>query len=137
MPFTLDTISGFADVSDDVFLAEAIDFGIHLGQVAENAEFGMVRREIFTGIYKDGETVILPTSPRDGYNYQLDELQFFWTVRNSASPASNWITGPDCLWFCNWKVDQDTGLVHSEEWYRRSGEHDQNQNSQDGSIMVF
>jgi hypothetical protein len=97
----------------------------------------MVRCEIFPAIYIDGDEVELPTSPRDGYQYSRDELQYAWTIRNSANPSSKWISGPDSLWFCNWFVEQDTGKVHSEEWYRRSGEHDQNARSTDGSLLVF
>ncbi len=141
MPLKLNEIPGFADLPDSVLQADLPAYAIHLGRIAQNATFGMVRLEIFQGLYHDGDTVILPTSKVDGYNYSRDELLYFWTVRDSGNPNTGWISGPrslsNSLWFTNWNVDQATGKVFTDEWYRRSGPDTQSQSSKDGTLLVF
>ena len=63
--------------------------------------------EFFQGIYNNGQTVDLPISPVDGYQYSRNELLYLWQVYNSGNPNTGWITGPTSLWFCGWKVDQE------------------------------
>jgi hypothetical protein len=139
MPLHLNIIPGFSDVSDSVFVAGQVAFGLHLEQINANAACGMDNLEIFQAIYVNGDTVALPVSPTDGYIYDRSELIYIWTVRNSVDPKSNFITGPDSLWFANWDVNQSTGEVFSEEWYERSSAADSRNPAQsnDGSIQVF
>src|SRR5262245_20730357 len=132
-PITLTTIPGFADVPDRALNAEQIALAAHLSRIATNAAFGICNVECFVGLYHDGETVSLPTSPFDNYVLGRAELLYAWTIQNSGNPSTNWITGPDSLWFCAWKVDQVTGLVSSLENYRRSGSHYQGNDSHDGT----
>jgi hypothetical protein len=137
MPLTLQSTPGFADVLDTSFIAEYPALGLNLARVSLNAAFGMVRPEIFYGLYKHGETVNLPQSAVDGYVYAREELSYIWAVQSSLSPSSGWITGPDSLWYAAWIVDQDTGAVESIEYYRRSGSHDNAAQSNDGTLGVF
>lgn len=125
---------GFADQPDTILAAENFSLGLELAKINQNAEFGMVRMEFFQGIYKHGDTVDLPTSPVDGYVYQLNELTFIWAVYSSANTSNGWITGPTALWYMGWLVDQNTGAVFSEEWYRNDA---QAAVSNDGFLQVF
>lgn len=136
MTLTLSAIPGFADLSDSALVADDPALGIHVAMISNNAAFGIVRMEFFQGRYRDGETVALPVSQVDGYNYSLDELTFAWTLGQSGNFDSGWLTGPDCLWYGNWKVEQSTGLVTSTEWYRRSGHNDDANKTDDGTMRV-
>lgn len=136
-PITLTQIPGFADIPARSLNAEQMALAAHLARMASNAAFGLVHAEMFVGLYHDGETVSLPVSARDGYEYTREELQYAWTIQSSANASTNWITGPDSLWFCAWKVDQTSGLVSVLEAYRRSGNHYQGNQSADGTLCVF
>ena len=130
----LNTQPGFSDQPDTGLAAEKVSLGVQLAKISNNAMFGMVRSEFFQGVYKNGDTVDLPVSPADGYAYTREELTYIWAVYSSANPANGWITGPAALWYCGWKVDQDTGAVISEEWYRSDGA---SSVSNDGFLQVF
>lgn len=134
---TLSRPPGYSDLPQKVLTAESPALGIYLAHIAENAAFGMVRLEVFSGLYHDGETVGLPTSTYDGYNYSLSELTFCWAVQNSTNPSTHWLTGPDSLWYGAWLVDQATGRVSCVEAYRQSGDHPDPAISQDGTLLVF
>jgi hypothetical protein len=136
-PITLTQIPGFADIPARTLNAEQMALASTLARMASNATFGICGLECFVGLYHDGDAVSLPTSAMDGYTYAREELLYAWTVQSSANFNTNWITGPDSLWFCAWKVDQTTGLVSSLEAYRRSGSHYQGNQSADGTICVF
>lgn len=130
----LNSQPGFADQPDASCAAEQFALGLKLAKINQNAAFGMVRAEFFNGIYQNGDTVPLPVSPVDGYVYQQSEVTYIWAVYSSCNPSTGWITGPNALWYCAWLVDQDTGLVTSEEWYRD----DANSGvSNDGFLQVF
>src|SRR5437016_4438624 len=125
MPFSLQNVPGFADVPDSALAAEKPALGVLIDRMSENAAFGMVRLEVFRGLYHDGDTVSLPVSTADGYNYSRSECLYAWGISSSVNPSSGWFSGPDCLWWCAWLVDQTNGSVSCVEWYRRSGDHDQ------------
>lgn len=138
-PHLLQLIPGFSDLPDNVLQAEDPAFALHVGEIATNATFGMVRMEVFPCMQIHGDTVALPTSCLDGYKYSRAELNYIWTVQNSTDHSTNWISGPDSLWFANWNVNQVTGEVFSEEWYERSSTADTRlaAKSNDGLLMVF
>ena len=136
-PITLTQIPGFADIPARTLNAEQMALASTMARMASNAAFGMCSFECFVGLYHDGDTVALPTSAMDGYTYAREELTYIWTVQSSANFNTNWITGPDSLWFCAWKVDQVTGAVSSLEAYRRSGSNYQGAQSADGTLCVF
>jgi hypothetical protein len=135
----LELIPGFSDLPDSVLEADDPAFALHVGEIAFNATFGMVRCEVFACPCKHGAIVALPRSCWDGYQYSREELTYIWTVQNSVDPSTNWISGPDSMWFSNWNVNQLTGEVFSEEWYERSSAADSRlaAKSKDGLLMVF
>ena len=140
---TLRSIPGFTDVPDSTFAAGQVVRGIDLAKIAENAEFGMVRFEIFSGTYTDGETVDLPVSPVDGYAYSREELVYGWTLYSSVDAATGWASAQEALWYCKWSVDQwegpqsPGGEVHCNEWYTWIHSNQPNTQTSDGILQVF
>src|SRR5690242_16901220 len=108
MSLTFDTIPGFADQADSILAADQKAQGLKLMRISENAKFGMARVEVFTGIYKNGDTVSIPQSAIDGYVYSRNELLYLWAPQTTGNPATNWssYTPPWELWYLAYKVDQ-------------------------------
>lgn len=125
---------GFSDQPDSALASGTFSLGLELAKINQNAAFGMVRMEFFQGIYQNGDTVTLPISSVDGYEYQQSEVTYLWTVYSSCNPSNGWITGPSALWYAEWFVDQDTGIVTCQEWYRNDA---QSGVSNDGFLQVF
>src|SRR5450759_888161 len=120
MPLVLTKIPGFADLPDNVLAAYQPALGVHLSRVSNNAAFGMVRCEVFTGAFKDTDVVPLPTSDVDKYAYSREECMYFWVPQNTANPATGSGSGgpPWSAWFGVWNVDQFTGTVSCTFGYR-------------------
>lgn len=137
MGLVLSSPPGYTDLQDSILVADNPALGIELAEIYSNAAFGKSRCEIFQDHYKDGDTVPLPVSETDGYQYSRSECTFIWAVESSANKDSGWKSGEDSLWFCAWLVDQSTGLVSCEEWYRRSGSHYDPVKTNDGTLRVF
>jgi hypothetical protein len=140
MPFTLANVPGFADLPDAALVAENNVLGVHIGRINGNAAFGMVRLEVFTGLYHDGDTVILPTSAVDGYNYQRSELIYLWVPVNTGNASTQWATDgpPWTMWYGAWSVDQITGAVACAVGYRGNDDHkDRQANTKDSTLQVF
>src|SRR5581483_10736860 len=137
MGLKLSSPPGFADLADSVLASTKPALGIDLAKIYETSAFGMVRTEVFSGIYTNGDTVPLPVSPHDGYAYSRDELLYFWTIYNSANIQTGWISGADSLFYAAWLVDQTTGEVFCDEWYRRSGNHADITHTNDGILQVW
>jgi hypothetical protein len=108
---------GFSDLADSNLAAGQQARGLDLIKISENGAFGMCRMEFFYGEYSNGQTVDLPVSPIDGYEYQRDELTYIWNVRSTVNPSSGWASGQEAIWIANWYVQQSTGVVFTEEWY--------------------
>lgn len=137
---TFNGIHGFADVADSVFAAEQLARGSQLAKIADNAAFGMVRLEVFAGSYSHGQTVSLPVSPVDGYNYQRSELLYIWIPTNTGSASTNWASyGPPwTMWYGAWNVNQTTGVVTCVVGYRGNDDHrDRLANTNDSTLQVF
>lgn len=140
---TLRSIPGFTDIPDANFAAGQVVRGINLAKIAENAEFGMVRFEIFSGTYTDGETVDLPVSPVDGYAYSREELIYGWALWSSVDASTGWASAQEALWYCQWSVDQwegpdsPGGGVHCNEWYTWIHSNQPNTQTSDGILQVF
>jgi hypothetical protein len=131
----LNTQPGFSDQPDSTLAAGNYAIGNQMAKISGNAALGMVRLEFFQGVYTNGQTVNLPVSPVDGYQYQLSELLFSWAVYNTADLNNGWISAANmALWYANWNVDPLTGKVTSEEWYRNNYA---SQFSNDGHLQVF
>jgi hypothetical protein len=138
MAFKLQRVPGFADLPDAVLKAEQPALGLEMARIADNASFAAVRPEIFYGRYKHGDTVNLPVSDVDGYPYQRDELLYVWGIYSTVNPATGWISGPGAMWYAGWKVDQNSGLVSCQEFYRKSegGQQSGSAASTDGVLSV-
>jgi len=137
MSLTLSQIPGFSDLSNASLEAGDIAHSIHLAKIDSNGNFGVARTEIFTGFFTNGQTVPLPTSPIDGYNYSRSELMYAWATGSTFNYATGSISGTDALWFAAWGVNQSTGLVSTFEAYRRSGDHSDPTQSNDGVLFVY
>lgn len=136
----LSTVPGFADLPDATLSANRFSLGVHLQRIYANASFGLVRLEVFNGIYKHGDTVALPTSLVDGYTYSPSELIYMWVPQNTANQATGWASfrEPWTMWYGIWNVDQTSGLVSSEIGYRGNNDHKDNQaTTNDGVVQVF
>ncbi len=137
MGLVIQTPPGFADLANSALVANNPAFAIDLAKIYTNAVFGKERVEVFQNHYKNGDTIPLPVSAQDGYAYSRNELTYIWAVESSADLASGWMTGQDSLWYCGWLVDQTTGIVYCDEWYRRSGAHYDPVHTNDGVLRVF
>jgi len=130
----LNTQPGFSDQPASALTAGKSALGVQLAKINGNAALGMCRMEFFQGVYTNGQTVDLPISPVDGYQYQRDELIYIWGIYSTADTGDGWLTGPAALWYCQWKVDQETGEVTCFEVYRSDGDSGV---SNDGFLQVF
>lgn len=130
----LNTPPGLSDQPDSTLVAGRFALGMQLAKISGNAALGMCRMEFFQGVYQNGQTVNLPVSPVDGYEYSRAELLYCWAIYSSCNAGNGWITGPQALWYAAWNVDQTTGDVSSEEWYRADGAAGI---SNDGFLQVF
>jgi len=138
MGLTLQTPPGFADLPNSALAANQPAFAINAAKISENAAFGMVRTEVFNGLYINGDTVALPISPIDGYVYSRNELIYFYNIRNTTNPVSHWLSAPtQTLFYGEWNVDQTTGAVACFEVYRHSGIHPNLTTSNDGKLEVW
>jgi hypothetical protein len=140
MAIALSSPPGFAAIPDTALDQDQPARGLLVSRIAENGAFAKNRIEIFDEFYHDGDTVPLPSSPFDHYNYSRNELNYFWSVHNTANPSTNWASAGagNSLYLMNWKVDQATGLVTSEEYYRTSDNNLQNNGAtKDGTLRVF
>ena len=131
----LNTPPGFSDQPDAALAAGLYATGVQLAKISTNAALGMCRMEIFQGLFTNGQNASGPwISPVDGYTYQANELIYVWGIASSANETSGTITGPTALWYCNWGVDQQTGDVTCDEWYRNDSASGP---SNDGQLHVF
>ena len=130
----LNTPPGFADLPDTALTAGTNALGSQIAKISQNAALGMCRIEFFQGVYKNGDTVALPISPVDGYQYARNELIYIWAIYSSADVSDGWISGPAALWYCEWNVDQVTGDVLCDENYRSDGAAGV---STDGWLQIF
>lgn len=151
---TLGTVPGFVDLPDGLIAANQFAMGLFFQRILDNAKFGIVRPEVFVAQYKHGDTVDVPTSPVDGYQYQRDELIYLWhyvwsggVSSASSTDATTGITtttltantpsGPGAVWYFEAFVDQSTGTVSSYVKYRNSNNMTGANLSNDGMVEVF
>ena len=133
---TLATPPGFSPVDETKLIAGDILHAITVDQISQNGEFGMVRPEFFYTLQVDGDTVSLPVSPIDGYNYSQDELYYLWTPLTTFDASTGWPSQTGILFYCQWNIDQLTGIVTCKEYYHPDGNTPVNQSS-DGQLLVL
>lgn len=133
------TQPGAVDLPDTNLAADQPVTDYSLQKISNNAKFAAVRPETFYGWYKNGETVLIPTSPVDGYVYSRQELEYdvaAWDSRSPASGASangalskpvraNLNEGPgslfDMYFWVEEKNEANPGLVHCFVSYWNNG----------------
>lgn len=143
MSLTLSAQPGFTELADSTFDTGATPSSSALKSLNADVKFGAVRNEQFWGYYRNGETVALPTSPADGYNYSQAELVYSWSMYASGpaagplngtqaapTPAAN--GGPGTMLSCQQQVNQATGLVTCVTSYFNGT----TANTTDGIVMV-
>ena len=136
---TLATVPGFVDIPDTNLAADQPLTDYSLTKISNNAKFAAVRPEMLYGWYKNGETVLLPVSPVDGYHYSRAELEYevaAWCSRSPAGGAatsgattkparanSNDASGTLFLmdFWVEEKNEANPGLVHCEVHYWSDG----------------
>lgn len=128
---------GAVDLPDANVAADQPLTDYDLTKINNNAKFGAVRPETFYGWYKDGETVLIPTSAVDGYVYTRGDLEYTIAAFCSRSPAGatggalirpssqNANDGAGTLFLLDYwveeKTDANPGLVHLSTHYWNSG----------------
>jgi hypothetical protein len=86
--------AGFIDIPDSSLAAHEIVDDEILVKIAENANFGIVRCEvIFMGFYKNGDTIPVPISVVDGYQYSRDEIVYNWWLYTTRAPSERFVSG--------------------------------------------
>lgn len=128
---------GFADVPDANFGVDHIVVGADIARVVENASFGLVSTEIFLGNYFNGDTVDLPVSTVDGYEYSRDELVYAWAATSTGEGKTGWPSYNGMIWFFQWFVDPDTGVVTTEVYYVGDQAGKKSQKTNDGILQVW
>ena len=137
MGLTLSVPPGYSDLSDSALAVNSPALGIDLAKIYFNAVFGLARTEVFITTHVHGDTVPLPVSRIDGYAFSQSELIYMWGIRASTDQASGWITGKDSIWYFDCLVEQSTGKVFMDTWYRRSGSHYDGVHTNDGQLIVY
>jgi hypothetical protein len=117
MAFEIVTPPGITDVPDSLLAQGSIASGFLFSALKDNAAFGSVVPEVFFGTYANGQTVPLPISTVDGYQYEQSELLYCWEVYNTLPNGSAAPSASGALRACEWYVDQLTGTVHTMEYY--------------------
>jgi hypothetical protein len=144
MSLTLTTQPGFTEISDSVFAAGNAASDTNLKAINDAAKFAAVRNEQFYGYYANGETVILPVSPADGYAYSRAELRYSWSIYYSGAPTGpcagtqtpppkGLSSGQGTLLGFQANVDQVAGLVSTQASYWKTSQ----MNETDGILLVI
>lgn len=145
VPLTLEEQPGFAEIPE-AELAGGLPLTSGVLKMLNSAvKFAAVRTEYFYGYYGDGETVVLPESPVDGYQYAREELRYIWSVYWTGSPVGQLAgtlfppltgatSGEGQVLQMGFSVDQPTGLVHTVVSYYQDGK--QQQDTADGILLV-
>lgn len=141
---TLTTQPGFTEIADASFASGAAASDAVFKSLNADAKFAAVRNEQFYGYYANGETVVLPESPADGYQYSRSELLYsfgwYWTGApggpcggTMTPPARGATSGQGQMLQMGANVDQTTGVVSTAVSYFKSSEQDTN----DGILLVI
>jgi len=125
---TMSSIPGFFDLADTAIAGDKPLTDDVMLKISHNAKFAAVRPETFYGWYKNAETVVLPTSPVDGYVYKREELGYevaAWCTRlpvgatggtTTKPSASGGNSGAGNLYWCEFWVEEkneaNPGKVH-------------------------
>lgn len=143
MSLSLSSQPGFTEVPDASFATGSAASDSAFKSLNDATKFAAVRNEQFRGYYRNGETVVLPVSPVDGYAYSRAECLYSWSwfFTGSAPGPCNGIevpplqgstTGAGTVLQLNAYVDQSTGAVATTVGYWKTTQ----QNTTDGILCV-
>lgn len=147
MNLTLTQQPSFSQVANTGLVTGATLAAADIQAINEDAKFAAVRTEEFYGYYKNGETVALPVSPADGYQYSRTELAYeaslYWTgsspyglngliIAPYRGPTS---AGGQAIKI-GYGVDQATGAVSCAASYAKDGLLTVETDTTDGIVMV-
>jgi hypothetical protein len=144
----LSAIPGFSDLADSAVAAGQPLTDDTMLKISHNAKFGAVRGKlIFMGFYANGNTVLTPIDPDDGYAYARSECQFMAVIYSNRAPAPGFVPGqalppaqldsqPGPLYNFpgGWAINDVTGLVTLWTTYYANGTETVNN---DGIIKVY
>lgn len=144
MSLTLSSQPGFTQIPGTSFASNAPVTAAVMQELNASAQFAAVRNEQFYGYYKNGETVQLPVSPADGYQYQRDELLYSFSWYSTGGqptacdgtqtpPTPGSTTGQGTVLQTMANVDQSTGLVTTQVSYYKASQ----MNQPDGVLLVI
>ena len=144
MSLTLMSQPGFTELVDSTWDAGNPITASNMKSLNADAKFSAVSNEQFWGYYRNGETVVLPVSTADGYEYSQSELVYAWswywtgsapTALNGTQspPVGGATSGQGTLLSMSANVNQLTGLVSTVVSYYKTAEQDVN----DGILMVI
>ncbi|HWE50460.1 MAG TPA: hypothetical protein VG273_11745 [Bryobacteraceae bacterium] len=145
MSLTLMTQPGFTELADTAFDAPNPLTADLLKPLNADAKFAAVRNEQFWGYYRNGETVLLPISAADAYQYSRAELVYTWSIYSTAPPTTALLgtqstptpgsrTGGGQLLEITANVNQTTGAVAINTAYFVTGGAESDTN--DGILFV-
>jgi hypothetical protein len=143
----LTTQPGFTEVPDSAFDAGNPATAANLKALNAAAKFGAVRTEQFWGYYKHGETVQLPISPADGYEYAREDLRYAFSIYWTGAPPGSALNGTQNLpsrgatggeghlLQMGFDIDQATGAIVCDVSYHKDG--GAQSDTHDGILMVL
>jgi len=146
MSLTLSQQPGFTETLSSAFAAGSPVTDSTMNALNSAVNFAAVRNEQFYGYYANGDTVKLPVSLADGYQYSREELLYSWSWYATCPPAGAaggtqtppalaHTGGSGTVLYMTAKVDQSTGAVATDVEYYQSG--GSQNHSTDGILMVI
>lgn len=135
MAFELAEPPGFTDVPDSLLAANQGCTGFIMSAIKDNASFGSVVPEPFYTTQVDGDTVALPQSQTDGYQYSREELIYMWDMVNTTNQGNGLPSANGAVLWYEQFVEPDTGKCHSTVAYYVDG--GAQTNTSDGVLGVW
>ena len=143
MSLILTSQPGFTELPDSTFDAGNPLTSAAMKSLNADAKFGAVRNEQFWGYYGNDETITLPVSPVDGYEYARNELiyefNWYWTGSSPGNlngthvaPQRGSTSGQGTLLQMGADINQSTGLVSTKVSYYKTSQMD----TTDGILKV-
>ncbi|MDE2097879.1 MAG: hypothetical protein KGL39_11570 [Patescibacteria group bacterium] len=143
------TLSGgpptFTEVPDDDLDSGLIITAAIMQAINEAVCWAAVSCEDFWGYYQNGETVVTPTSPADGYAYSRQELLYTWEIWDTrpstgalngtqTTPTVGPQSGAGSILEMGFNVDQQSGDVACRvDYYQQGGSQS---TTTDGVLLV-
>jgi hypothetical protein len=114
-PGSAELANNFAELSSDLFMPGQTLRASVVAQMQLNAAEAAASPEFFaSAVFKNGDTVPLPVSQWDGYEYSRTEVTYFWEWSDTTPHMAGGTHNRTPLFYAH--VDQDTGLVTIGVW---------------------